>query len=162
MVGRQGVLVLEDGEEAPGNGIVGGDGLDMLQIVPVHLHAGWVGLPAHLLHCVCQKLCDVGPVGVAFELDLHRGDPQQLGKGQDDVPLFAGGTQQEVDGLHLHNLDVPLVLGDDHPLPDVLHREKLLGHVMYPAAFLLGRLGTGGLFHFALWFLVAYGVLVRF
>ena len=133
-VGRQLVLKFKDGEEAAGDGVVGGNGLDMPDVVLVHLYTGGIFFLLQFLCGVLQEFGDVRAVRVGLELQLDRRDPQQLGKGQNNIPLLRCGTQQKVDGLDLNDFDVPSVLGDDHAPSYIGHRKKLLRHVVNLAA----------------------------
>ena len=63
----------------------------------------------------------VGPFGNDFDLHFDRADLQERDKRVDDVPLFSGAAQQEVDRYDLNDLQVAVIPCIDDAVFDLLH-----------------------------------------
>ena len=64
--------------------------------------------------------------GNGLELQLHRRDLQPAGKGREDIVLFFGRTEHEIDRFYLQDLDIPAICGFYDTVSDLFDREKWL------------------------------------
>lgn len=72
-----------------------------------------IGLRLHFLSGFVQVLVDVRTFGDHFDLQLDRADLQIADEAVDDPQLLPAAPEQEVNGLHFEDLDIPPVRGID-------------------------------------------------
>ncbi len=120
------VFVLENKEEPSGHCLTGAQPPDEAVVILLQLPAPRLRLLLHTFPQLFQMPAHIRLFGDDLELQLHRADLQQAGKGVDDPTLFPGAPQKEVQRLHLQNFDVPAVLGDNDAVFDPVDGEIVL------------------------------------
>ena len=94
-------------------------------------------LPADGLHVTV----DVRPLGQHLKLYLYGGNLEIGDEGIDDIALFPGAAEQEIDRDDLHHLDIAVVPCKDDAVVDFLNGNVLRQRVQRLDLFLLGKEG---------------------
>ena len=136
-------LIFKYHEEPARGGFPCTDPVNERQVVLLQQAAVFIGFLRHLLLHDLSVPVQVGTLGNDLDLHFDRADLQKRNKRIDDVSLFSGTAQQEVDGHDLNDLQVTVIPCVDDAVFNLLHRQvfchwiDVLGRVVTALSFSL-------------------------